>query len=272
MKPAAFDYARCESADEAVALLAELGDEARVLAGGQSLIAALNMRLARPRLLADISRAGDLAAVHVDAGALVVGAAVTQAALERRPGLEAELPLLALMFPHISHEQVRSRGTVCGSIAYADPSAELPLALVALGGEVALRSRRGRRVLAAADFFQGMLATARQPDELIEHVRFPLGAPGTRYAFAEFAERQGDFAIVAIAVAAGADGLHFAVGGVADRPRVVHWPHLAGAELDAAINDFAWELDAHDDAHASAQYRRHLVRRLGRKAVEEASA
>jgi 2-furoyl-CoA dehydrogenase FAD binding subunit len=272
VKPAAFDYARCDSADEAVALLAELGDEARVLAGGQSLIAALNMRLARPRLLADISRAGDLAAVRVDAGALVVGAAVTQAALEGRATLENELPLLALMFPHISHEQVRSRGTVCGSIAYADPSAELPLALAALGGEVVLRSRRGRRQLAADAFFQGMLATAREADELIEEVRFPLRTAGTRYAFTEFAERQGDFAIAAIAVAASPEGIRFAVGGVADRPRVARWPRLAGDELEDAINDFAWELEAGDDAHASAQYRRHLVRRLGRKAVEEACA
>lgn len=272
MKPAAFDYARCDSADEAVALLSEFGGDARVLAGGQSLLPALNMRLARPRLLADISRAADLAGMRVDSGMLAVGAAVTQASLEQRPALQDEVPLLPLLFPHISHEQVRSRGTVCGSIAHADPSAELPLALVALGGEVVLRSRRGRRQLAAEDFFQGMLATAREADELIEEVRFPLRSEGTRYAFTEFAERQGDFAIVAIAVAASPAGIRFAVGGVADRPRVVRWPRLAGDELDAAINDFAWELEAGDDAHASAQFRRHLVRRLGRKAVAEACA
>lgn len=270
MKPASFDYARCDSADEAVALLAEHGDEARVLAGGQSLLAALNMRLAAPRLLVDISRACDLGAMRTENGALVVGAAVTQAMLEARPGLAAEVPLLPLAIPYISHAQVRSRGTVCGSIAYADPSAELPLALVALGGSVTLRSRRGRRTLAAGDFFRGMLTTAREADELIEDVRFPLAAAGTRHAFVEFAERRGDFAIVAIAVAASADALVFAVGGVADRPRAARWPRLAGTDLDAAINDFAWELEAQDDAHASAQYRRHLVRRLGRKAVEEA--
>lgn len=272
MKPAAFDYARCDTADEAVALLAELGDDARVLAGGQSLVAALNMRLAQPRLLADISRAADLADVRVEGGALVVGAAVTQAALEHRPTLATEVPLLPRVFPHISHAQVRSRGTVCGSIAHADPSAELPLALVALEGEVVLRSRRGRRTLGAEDFLTGTLATARAADELVEAVRFPLAGQGARCAFAELSERHGDFAIVAVAVVATPGALRFAVGGVGGRPRAARWPRLAGDDLDAAINDFAWSLGAQDDARASARYRRHLVRQLGRAAVDEACA
>ncbi len=272
MKPAAFDYARCESADEAVSLLAESGDDARILAGGQTLLAALNMRLAQPRVLADISRCADLGAVRVDGGMLAVGASVTQAALEHRPTLGGEVPLLPKVIPHIAHAQVRSRGTVCGSIAYADPSAELPLALVALGGQVVLRSRRGRRSVGAEDFFRGMLQTAREADELIEEARFPLQAAGTGYAFAEFAERHGDFAIVAVAVAAGREQVRFAVGGVADRPRVACWPRMDGTDVEAAINDFAWELDARDDAHASAQYRRHLVRVLGRRALAEAAA
>lgn len=272
MKPAAFDYARCDSADEAVQLLGELGTDARVLAGGQTLLAAMNMRLAQPRLLADISRCTDLAGMRVAGGMLEVGAAVTQAGLEQRPALAAEVPLLAHAIPHISHLQVRSRGTVCGSIAHADPSAELPLVLAALGGQVVLRSRGGRRELAAQDFFRGMLQTAREADELIEAVRFPLAAAGVKYAFAEFAERHGDFALAAVAVAVAGDGIRFAVGGVADRPRVAFWPAMDATDLEAAINDFAWELEAEDDAHASAQYRRHLVRTLGRRALEACGA
>jgi len=270
MKPAAFDYVRCDTADEAMALLAEHGEDARILAGGQTLVAALNMRLAQPRVVVDISRCADLSGVVLEGGMLCVGASVTQAALEHRPSLVDEVPMLHLAIPHISHAQVRSRGTVCGSIAYADPSAELPLVLVALGGQVVLRSRRGQRVLAAGDFFRGMLQTARESDELIEAVRFPLG--GGRCAFHEFAERHGDFAIASVAVVATQDGLRFAAGGVADRPRVAFWPRMDASDLDLAINDFAWELDAQDDAHASAAYRRHLVRELGRRAAREALA
>lgn len=270
MKPYAFDYARPDHVDEALALLVEYGDEARVLAGGQSLLPVLNMRLAQPALLVDISRLGALDYVRIDGGFLAVGAATTQATVEWRAELAREVPLLALAFPHISHFQIRNRGTVCGSIAHADPSAELPLVLTALGGEVVLRSSRGCRTLAAADFFQGMLTTARAADELVEEVRFPLRRTGCGYGFAEVAQRHGDFAIVACAAVVDAHEIRLTVGGVADRPRIARWPRIAGTQLQAALNDFAWQLDAHDDPHASAQYRRHLVRRLGQRAIEEA--
>jgi 2-furoyl-CoA dehydrogenase FAD binding subunit len=272
MKPGALDYVRAESAEEAVALLAQHGDEARVLAGGQSLMILLNMRLAQPAVLVDISRLSELDYVRADAGALVVGAAATQASVEWRATLAREVPLLALAFPHIAHFQIRNRGTVCGSVAHADPSAELPLVLTALGGEVVLRSARGRRTLTAQDFFRGLLTTAREPDELLEEVRFPLRREGWGYGFAEMAQRHGDFAIVACAAAASRDQVCFAVSGASDRPRLVRWPRLAGAELDAALNDFAWQLEARDDQHATAQYRRHLVRRLGRRVIEESCA
>lgn len=276
MKPAAFDYVRCDSSDEAIAVLSEFGDDARVLAGGQSLLAVLNMRLATPRVLADISRTSDLNYVRTENGKLVIGAAVTQASMERRLALAVEVPLLALVLPHIAHFQIRNRGTVCGSIAHADPSAELPLALACLGGEVVLRSRRGRRILGAEEFLLGMLMTSRGPDELVEQVRFPMARAGDRYAFAEFALRHGDFAIVACAAMATRDDLRLAVGGVADRPRVAQWPRTLvtdhdAADLGVALNDFAWSLDAQDDAHASAAYRRHLVRVLGRRVLTEVS-
>lgn len=268
MKPAAFDYIRVDSADEAVALLTEYGDEARILAGGQSLMPMLNMRVAQPRVLLDISRAADLAADRVDGGALAIRAAVTQAAVERRPHLVDEVPLLAQAFPHLGHFQTRNRGTVCGSIAHADPSAELPLCLAVLGGEVVLRSQSRRRTVRAEQFFRGVMATAQQPTELVEEVRFPLARGGERYGFAEVAMRHGDFAIVGLAAIVSTTEIRVGVGGVADRPWVQRWPQLTGGELDAALNQLAWDLAARDDQHASGAYRRHQVRTLGRRLVE----
>ncbi|MDB5919586.1 MAG: carbon monoxide dehydrogenase [Massilia sp.] len=272
MKPAAFDYIRADSAEETIGLLARYGDDAKILAGGQSLMAMLNIRLAQPAMLVDISRCADLDYVRVDKGQLVVGAAATQASVETRATLAAEVPLLDLALPWISHFQIRNRGTVCGSVAHADPSAELPLCLTALQGEVVLRSKAGRRVLKADEFFQGMLMTAVRPGEIVEEVRFPLRQPGARYAFEEVSMRHGDFAIVALAAVVTDAAIELTVGGVADRPQRRRWTRLQGADLDAAINDFAWELDAESDAHASAQYRRHLVRHLGRQLIAKASA
>lgn len=270
MKPAAFDYVRADSAEVACAQLAQHGDEARILAGGQSLMAVLNMRLAQPALLVDISRSASLARIDVRDGQLEVGAAATQAALEWRPTLAQELPLLPLVFPHISHFQIRNRGTVCGSVAHADPSAELPLCLLALGGSVVLRRGERQRVLPAEQFFTGMLSTARAADELVQAVRFPLARPGQGFGFREFSRRHGDFAVCAVAAVVNAQGLRVAVGGVADRPMVREWPLLEGSALDDALNEFAWALDARDDPQISAAARRHLVRRLGRQAVEQA--
>ncbi|MFL9913185.1 FAD binding domain-containing protein [Paraburkholderia sp. RL17-337-BIB-A] len=272
MKPAPFDYLRAMNTQDALDALAQNGEDARVLAGGQSLMAVLNMRLAQPRMLVDISRTDELNAVRVDneAGRLIVGAAATQGSVEWRASLRDEVPLLAMAFPHISHFQIRNRGTVCGSIAHADPSAELPLVLAALGGEVMLRSKKHKRVLTAEAFFQGMLMTAREPDELVEAVRFPLKKPGERYGFTEFSARHGDFAIVACAAVVTNDSIRLAVGGVADRPMVEQWPHLHGEDLRSALNDLSWKLGAQDDAHISATYRRHLVRQLGWRVIEEA--
>ena len=273
MKPAAFDYLRAASADEAVAALAERGEDARILAGGQSLLPVLNMRLASPALLIDISRCKPLDRVDVEAGAWHVGAAATQARLEWHSDLAAQQPLLAEALPHVAHFQIRNRGTVCGSVAHADPSAELPLALVALGGEVLLRSAKRRRTLGAEAFFTGMLTTARDADEMVEAVRFPARQVGAGYAFEEFALRHGDFAACAVAVVARPQSIRVAIGGVADRPTARELPaDLRGAALDDALDELAWSFDARDDALVSAQLRRHLVRRLGRRGVERARA
>jgi 2-furoyl-CoA dehydrogenase FAD binding subunit len=272
MKPAPFDYLRALTTQDALDALAETGEDARVLAGGQSLMAVLNMRLAAPRVLVDISRTGELDATHVDVRTnhLVVGAAATQGSVEWRTTLNDEVPMLAMAFPHISHFQIRNRGTVCGSVAHADPSAELPLVLATLGGDILLRSKKRKRVLAAADFFQGMLMTAREPDELVEAVRFPLRKPGERYGFTEFSARHGDFAMTACAAVVTDEAIRIGVGGVADRPVVECWPRLAGDDLKSALNDLSWKLNAQDDAHISAKYRRHLVRQLGWRVIEEA--
>lgn len=271
MKPAAFDYVCLESEQQACELLARYGEDGRILAGGQSLITVLNMRLAQPKVLLDVSRCAPLNYVRLSDGMMEVGAAATQASVEWRTGLAQEVPVLKHAFPYISHFQVRNRGTVCGSVAHADPSAELPLCLALLAGEVVLASQRGRRVLRAVEFFQGMLTTARRPDELVAAVRYPLAQAGTGYAFEEFALRHGDFAIAACAAAVNADAIRFAVGGVADRPSVAQWPRLRGDALATALNDFAWSLEAQDDGHASAAYRRRLVRQLGQRVIATAS-
>lgn len=268
MKPAAFDYVRAETIDDVLEGLAEAGGDARVLAGGQSLLAMLNMRLAKPRLLIDIMRLGDLDRIEEQAGAVMIGAGVRQAALLAWPKVTDKLPLVALALPWVGHVQTRSRGTICGSLAHADPSAEMPLVLVALGGEVHLRNAKRRRKVAARDFLKGMMVTARAEDELIVAVSLPI-LGGVHCAFREVARRHGDFAIVACAAVRTQAGVRFAVGGVADVPVARDWPRLDGSALDDALNGFAYELEARDDVHATARYRRDLVRMIGRDLIGE---
>jgi 2-furoyl-CoA dehydrogenase FAD binding subunit len=270
LKPAAFAYVRADSLEEALAVLAQEGDEARILAGGQSFMPMLNMRLAKPKVLVDIMRVGALDRIEAKNGEVVIGAGVRQARLLARKGLGESLPLVALVLPWVGHVQTRSRGTICGSIAHADPSAELPLAFVALKGTAHLRSAKGRRKMPAEDFTTGIMATARADDELIEAISLPV-AQGEGHAFREIARRHGDFAIVACAAIVSKTAIRFAVGGVADRPIARDWPRLEGSALDDALNVFAYELEARDDLHASARYRRDLVRRVGRSVIEEAA-
>ena len=270
MKPPPFAYLRAESVEEALAALRQHGDEARILAGGQSLLPMLNMRLTRPAILIDIMRIGALREATVSNGMLAVGAGMRQASLLGRSSLAREVPLLAASLPWVGHYQTRARGTVCGSAAHADPSAEIPLCLVALSGSIRLRSARKRRIVPAETFFAGTMMTGRADEEMIEAVLLPLAKPGCGYAFAEAARRHGDFAITACAAVAEAGRLRLAVGGVADRPVARDLPRLDGSALDDALNDFAWSLGARDDMHATARYRRDLVRKLGRRVLEEA--
>ena len=272
MKPAAFDYIRAASVEEAVEVLAKFGARARLMAGGQSLMALLNFRLVEPEVVVDISSIASLNSIRVDGDSVEIGAAVTQSDLLDWPKLKDELPLLALALPCVGHFQTRNRGTVCGSIAHSDPSSELPLCLAILDGEVELRSTRGTRRLKASAFQTGMLSTAKAPDEIVVAARFPRRKPGEGVAFREIARRHGDFAIVALAARATASGVLLGVGGVADRPAVRDLGGAGGATLGEALNAFAWEMGGNDDIHATASYRRELVRRLGPKVIEEARA
>lgn len=271
MKPARFDYLRAESLAEVHQAIAEIRD-ARIIAGGQTLVPMLSMRLARPSAVIDIMRIAALAKIEETRGGIRVGAAVRQAALLAWPGLAGRQPLLASALPWVGHAQTRNRGTVCGSAAHADPSAEIPLVLVALNGSVELSGRRGSRRVAAPDFFTGLMTTARADDEMIEAVHFPLRASGTGYAFAEYGRRHGDFAIVACAAVADGKKIRLAIGGVADRPVAREFSHADDTALRGALNDFAWSLEARDDLHATASYRRELVRQMGLQTIREACA
>jgi 2-furoyl-CoA dehydrogenase FAD binding subunit len=267
MKPRPFEYVRPDTVDEVLELLAEYGDDARILAGGQSLIPMLNLRLIEASVLIDISRLPALGGIADRGDAIEIGAAVTQNMLMSWPQLKQKLPLLAAALPFVGHFQTRNRGTVCGSIAHADPSSEIPLALAVAGGAVVLRSqKRGERVLAAEAFQQDMLTTARAPDELIVAVRFPV-IEGKGVAFDEVARRHGDFAIIALAAIADQRGAALlGVGGMAGRPMV----RSIGGDAAGAIAAWADELEGYEDLHASAALRRDLLRNLGPRVVAEA--
>jgi 2-furoyl-CoA dehydrogenase FAD binding subunit len=271
MKPAAFDYVRAESIEEALEALHEEGADARILAGGQTLIPMLNMRMARPSLIIDIMRISGLDRIDFVDTDIRVGATVRQRALEQDHAQASRQPLLAAALPWIGHAQTGSRGTVCGSVAHADPSAELPLILTALNGAIELRSRRRSRRLSAEHFFTGIMSTACESDEMIEAVCFPAALAGTGYAFREVGRRHGDFAITACAAVVDQRTARLAIGGVADRPIACDLPPPDDPTLDDALAAFASSLEAHDDVHATAEYRRHLVRRLGRQTIDEAA-
>ena len=278
MKPRQFDYVRAETLDEALSCLAEHGNDARILAGGQSQVPMLNFRLIQTQMLIDINRIEALNYIRVENGALEIGAATPQVDLLDWPDLASTVPLLAVALPHVGHFQTRNRGTVCGSIAHSDPSSELPLSLATLEGEVVLQSKSGRRIVKAIDFQVDLLTTDKRSDEMITAVRFPVGVAGTGYAFKEMSRRKGDFAIVSLAAAVSEKSIRLGIGGVAATPTIRDWPGLevgldAGLDedqLDDALNAFAWDLGGDDDIHATGQYRRELVRRLGRRTIMEA--
>jgi 2-furoyl-CoA dehydrogenase FAD binding subunit len=276
MKPRPFDYILPDTVEEAVTLLAEYGDDARILAGGQSLVPMLNLRLVEADALIDVSRVAALDIIReVDdkklGETIEIGAAVTQNKLLAWPQLSEKLPLVAAALPHVGHFQTRNKGTVCGSIAHADPSSEIPLTLALVGGEVVLTSQRGTRVLAAKDFQKDMLTTARAADELVAAVRFPIvkgGGIERGVAFREVARRHGDFAIIAVAaMMENKSTVRLGVGGMVGRPMV---RRMATDDAAHAIAAWADELEGYEDLHASAAMRRDLFCNLAPLAVKEA--
>jgi carbon-monoxide dehydrogenase medium subunit len=283
MKLPCVEYEAPTTIAEAVDLLAEHEDEASVLAGGQSLIPLMALRLARPAVLIDINGLSELSLVAVTDGRVAIGAMMREYVAEDSATVGDAVPLLAAALPLIGHEAIRSRGTIGGSLAHADPAAELPAVALALDAEFAVRGRAGERVVPAADWFEGYLATSRRPDELLTEVRFPAAAPGTGVAFLEIARRHGDFAIVGLAVSLTlADGVisdaRLAFAGVSDVPvRVAEAEDLlAGerpsAELFAEAARVATAgLDPPADLNGSSEYRKQVAATLARRGLQAAA-
>ena len=281
MKPAAFEYSSPGTLDEALALLARHGGDAKPLAGGQSLIPAMNFRLARPAVLVDLNRVAELSYIDSRPDAIAIGAMTRQRAVERSDVVERAAPLLAEAMPSIAHPQIRNRGTVGGSIAHADPSAELPTVMLALGARFRARSSGGERVIAAGEFFKGMLETALSPDELLVEILVPPLPANSGTAFVEVARRYGDYAMVGVAVLVTLEkrgrcsAARIALLSVGDGPVLARAAGevLAGqspseqllrAAADAAATR---DIDPPSDIHASAAYRRQLAAVLTRRAL-----
>lgn len=279
MKPPRFTYVRCETVAEALTALAEHGENASVLAGGQSLIPLLNMRLAQPEVIVDINGLGELGYISLGATDVRIGATTRAHTVEHDSALHGRLPVVRDALSHVGHPQIRRRTTIGGNLAHADPSSELPAVVAVLDGEVVLRSATGERVLGWEEFFLSVFTTARRPEELVTELRLPT-PDGWRFRFAEFATRHGDFPIVALVAGVQVQdghlaGLRLAATGVADR--VVR---LRGAEavapgppsedlLDAIADRAASDVEPTSDSAGSTEYRRSVLRTLVRRALTD---
>ncbi len=265
MKPAPFAYARAKTVKDAVALLSKNKD-ARLLAGGQSLIATLNMRLSAPSLLIDINRVPGLDGIKLSKGFVEIGALARHTQVERSDVIAKHAPLIARAMPHIAHPAIRNRGTFGGSIAFADPAAELPACLVALGGEIEITGPRGKRKVKADAFFKDLFETALGPRDVLTAIRIPAATKDTRTGFAELARRHGDYAIVGLAASAKASGkglkdlrlAYFGVGSTPVRAKKAE-ALVAAGKIDEATSIVAKELDPSDDVQATAKVKKHLA-------------
>jgi carbon-monoxide dehydrogenase medium subunit len=281
MKPPKFDYHAPKTVDEAVALLARYGGDAKPLAGGQSLVPLLNFRLARPAALVDLNRVASLAGIREVNGHVAFGAMTRQRTVEFSPVVARALPLLLEATRWVGHLPIRSRGTIGGSIAHADPSAEYPAVLTALDGSVVARGPKGERTLTAAQLFETYLTTTLAPDEVLTEVRLPIMPAGAGWAFEEFARRHGDFAIVGIAAAVWRAGdrvtVRLATAGAGPVPvrlrgaeEILEREGLGAEAVRAAAARAAELVQPDSDLHASADYRRNLTRVLTERALRRA--
>ena len=284
MKPPRFQYCAPDLLDEALTLLDQNGEDTKVLAGGQSLIPLLNMRLAGPGYLMDINHISELNYIEPEDGYLAIGATVRQRQVERSALVQEKYPLCVQVIQHIGHMQIRNRGTVVGSIAHADPAAELPALLTCLNGEVLVQSTHGERVIKAEDFFLGYLTTALEPGEMLTEVRFPWIPPQSGWAFMEFARRAGDYALVGAAAVLtpalddrcmSAHIAYLGVSGSPVRARTVE-DVLVGTALDDSTLNAAAEAartvvsEDMSDVHATAEYRRVLTAQLTKRVLKAA--
>ena len=281
MKAPRFAYARPASVAEALALLAEHKGDARVLAGGQSLVPMLNFRLAAPKVLVDINRIAALSGIAVAKDHVRIGALTRHAELERSADIARHLPLIAQAVPHVAHAAIRNRGTFGGSCALADPAAELPACALALAATFVIAGPKGERRVAAKDFFAGLYATALRPDELLLAAEFPLPKPGRVSAFGELARRHGDYAMVGIAVHGSNAGkrfsdLHAVFFGVGDRPvratnfeKALEGQPATQKTIESALGKLNADLDPRADLQASAAAKRHLARVLAGRVLNQ---
>ena len=285
MKPAAFEYAAPETLAEAVALLAQHGGAAKPIAGGQSLMPVLNFRLAAPTLLVDLRRIGGMDRIAVAAGGTNIGAKVRWRDIERSAVLAGAQPLLCAGIAHVAHYQIRNRGTVGGSLAHADPAAEMPGLAVALDAQIRVVGAGGERLVPAGEFFTGALSTVLGPDELVVEVLLPAWPAKRRWGFEEFARRRGDFALAGAAVWFDTDGsgcamnAHVGVIGLSDRPRrlemveaLLNGKVIGAASIGTAAAAAAVAVDPMNDIHASAEYRRSLAGTMVERALTAALA
>jgi CO/xanthine dehydrogenase FAD-binding subunit len=285
MKPPPFEYHAPTTIEEACEILNRDPDGSKVLAGGQSLVPLLNLRLARIDHLVDINRIDALDYVRVDDESVTIGARARQADVESSSEVRARLPVLAEALAHVSHAQIRNRGTVVGSVCHADPAAELPAVWLALGGEVTAQSADGSRTIGPDDFFTSFLTTTLEPNEIVTQIRFAAPSGATGASFHEVARRHGDFALVGVVSQVSLDGKSvddariavFGAGGVPVRSHPAEQA-LVGADADTIGDDLLDEVAREvsssvtplDDIHASAEYRRHVAGVLARRAVVEA--
>lgn len=284
MKPASFEYFRPRSLDEALSLLADYGADAKPLAGGQSLIPAMNFRLATPSVLVDLNGLDELAEIKDHSGDLSIGGMTRQRAVERSALVAERVPLVAEAMPHIAHPAIRNRGTVGGSLAHADPAAELPAVMLALKARLTVSSESGTREVPADDFFVGLFSTAVQPGELLTEIRIPPSPTRSGFAFKEISRRHGDFALVGVAAVVQLDEegrcteARIALLSVGDRPMLaaqgakvlIGQPPSTGAIRAAADATATSDIDPSSDIHASARYRRQLANVLTRRVLERA--
>jgi aerobic carbon-monoxide dehydrogenase medium subunit len=266
LKPPRFRYVAPTTVDEAVGALADAGDDGKVLAGGQSLIPLLNFRLAYPEVLVDIGRVAGLDHHDIEGDRLVIGAGVTQSVALRDPALADACPLLVEALGLVAHEAIRNRGTVCGSVAHADPAAELPALLRLLRGTVTAVSTSGTREVAAADFFLGPLQSSLRPDELVTQISLPLQPAREGGAFVEFTKRSGDYAIAGVAALVGPDNARVVTIGTGPVPQVFEIDDVGSAGEQVAEG-----IDPRDDVHATAEQRRRLAGVLTGRALALAS-